>query len=116
MCYAIPGLVTELIDDIATVEYFGEKKRVLADIDVKLGDYVYAQGGVIIDTIDKERAIIILQEWESQFARLQEVDKNNVKKENITFDEIRRKAEQGILSNNDMLQILKTNDTKNSMN
>jgi biotin synthase len=76
MCYAIPGKVLELGEKIATIEYFGEKKKAYTDlVKLKLGDYVYAQGGFVISKIPEPEALEILNEWKDLFFKLQETDK-----------------------------------------
>ena len=51
MCYAIPGKVTAIDGKKVTVDYFGEKKKAINEIvDLKVGDYIYAQGGYVIQT------------------------------------------------------------------
>jgi biotin synthase len=76
MCYAIPGRVTELRKDIAIVDYFGEKRNVLRDFSkVKVGDYVYAQGGVLINVIPEKEALEILEAWKERFFELKEIDR-----------------------------------------
>jgi hydrogenase assembly chaperone HypC/HupF len=62
MCYAIPGKVTEIKGKSVTVEYFGEKKTAINEIiDLKVGDYIYAQGGYVIQTMGEKEAIEILE-------------------------------------------------------
>ncbi len=75
MCYAIPGKVVELKDSIVVVDYFGEHRNVLNKfIEVKIGDYVYAQGGILIDTIAEEDALEILGFWKEKFFELKKAD------------------------------------------
>jgi len=76
MCYAIPGKVLDLDGKTATIEYFNEQKKAYTDLtEVKLGDYVYAQGGFIISTIPETEALDILKDWQELFFKLQETDK-----------------------------------------
>jgi len=76
MCYAIPGKITELKDKIAVVDYFGEKRNVLNEFaNIQKGDYVYAQGGIIVDKIPKKEAIEILKLWKERFFELKQIDK-----------------------------------------
>jgi hydrogenase maturation factor len=52
MCYAIPGKVTAIENKKVAVDYFGEKKTAINEIvDLKVGDYIYAQGGYVIQTV-----------------------------------------------------------------
>jgi biotin synthase len=75
MCYAIPGKVTEIQDNIVIVDYFGEKKKARNDF-FKLadGDFVYAQGGLIVQKIRQAEALAILETWKDLFFKLQEID------------------------------------------
>ncbi|MFH2070118.1 MAG: radical SAM protein [Elusimicrobiota bacterium] len=75
MCYAIPGKVTEIKDRVITVDYFGEKRKAKNDFyELAPGDYVYAQGGLVIQKISEEEAIPILETWREYFFKLQETD------------------------------------------
>lgn len=75
MCYAIPGRVVEIKGNIAVVDYFGERRNVLNKfIEVKLGDYVYAQGGILIDKIAEQDALEILDFWKEMFFELKKID------------------------------------------
>lgn len=75
MCYAIPGKVIEINNNVVTVDYFGERKKARNEIcDVNIGDYIYAQGGFVIDKISAEEAQPILETWEEYFFKLQEID------------------------------------------
>lgn len=75
MCYAIPGKVIKLKKNIATMDYFGEQRNVLNEFkDLKIGDYVYAQGGVLINKIAKKEAKEILDFWKDKFFELKKID------------------------------------------
>ncbi len=75
MCYAIPGKVEDIKNKIAYIDYFGEKKTAYNEIDdLKIGDYIYAQGGFVIETIPAEKAKSILTVWKETFFELQERD------------------------------------------
>ncbi|MFH0888034.1 MAG: [FeFe] hydrogenase H-cluster radical SAM maturase HydE [Planctomycetota bacterium] len=76
MCYAIPGKVIELGGKIATIEYFGEKRKAYTDlVKLNLGDYVYAQGGFVISKMPETEALEILKDWKDLFFKLQETDR-----------------------------------------
>ncbi|MBI5192534.1 MAG: [FeFe] hydrogenase H-cluster radical SAM maturase HydE [Nitrospirae bacterium] len=76
MCYSIPGKVISISNNIALIDYFGEKKEALVDVeDIKTGDYVFAQGGVIVQKLGEDEAIGILAGWEELFFKLQEKDR-----------------------------------------
>lgn len=75
MCYAIPGKVEKIEDKTVIVDYFGEKRKAyneLAEIDI--GDYIYAQGGFVVNKISSSEAQSILDVWKETFFQLQEVD------------------------------------------
>ena len=75
MCYAIPGKVVEINNNICKIEYFGIVKKVRNDFfDLKIGDYVYAQGGFVIQKIPEEEARETLKVWEEFFDKLREID------------------------------------------
>lgn len=76
MCYAIPGKVVEINDKIVTVDYFEERKKARNDFyqDLTPGEYVYAQGGFVVQRIAEAEALNILQTWQELFAKLKEVD------------------------------------------
>ncbi len=75
MCYAIPGKVTSINNAVVTLEYFGEQRKAKNEFyDLKAGDYVYAQGGFIIQKIAAAHAEDILKTWEELFFKLKEVD------------------------------------------
>jgi len=77
MCYAIPGKIAEINGRVATVEYFGEKRRAYTDLvdELTVGDNVYAQGGFVIRKISNEEASEVLELWKDIFFKLQEQDK-----------------------------------------
>ena len=75
MCYAIPGKIVELKDNIAVLDYFGEHRNVLNELpDAHIGDYAYAQGGVLINIISRAEAKHILNFWKQKFFELKKVD------------------------------------------
>jgi biotin synthase len=76
MCYAIPGKLTHIEGNVGTVDYFGESRKVFIDsVDIAVGDYVYAQGGIVINKMDEETAAFILNTWEEMFVYLKETDR-----------------------------------------
>lgn len=76
MCYAIPGRIIEVDNNIVTVDYFGQKKKARNDFyeDLGIGDYIYAQGGFVVQRIPQDEAINILDTWHELFIKLEEVD------------------------------------------
>lgn len=75
MCYAIPGKVIEIDNRVITVDYFGEKRKARNDFfDLSVGEYVYAQGGFVIQRVSQDEAKDILKTWEELFFKLRETD------------------------------------------
>ena len=76
MCYSIPGKIVEIAGRVATVDYFGEKRKAYVDLvdDAKVGDNVYAQGGFVIRTISETEASEVLEIWKDIFFKLKEQD------------------------------------------
>ena len=75
MCYAIPGKIEAINNKIVIVDYFGEKKKAYNELDgLSIGDYIYAQGGYVIQRIPEDEAKSILAVWKETFFELQEVD------------------------------------------
>lgn len=75
MCYAIPGKVVDIQGKTVTVDYFGERKKAINEIvDLKLSDYIYAQGGYVIQTVPEREAVEVLEIWKELFFELRETD------------------------------------------
>ncbi len=75
MCYAIPAKVIEIGDNHVTVDYYGEKRKALKDLtDLKLGDYILVQGGVVVRKVEPEEAEETLKAWKELFFVLQKQD------------------------------------------
>ena len=75
MCYAIPGNVKSIAGNLITVDYFGEKRKARNDFyDLQVGDYVYAQGGFVVQKIDENDAEEILDTWKELFFELKKTD------------------------------------------
>jgi biotin synthase len=75
MCYTIPALVEQVGKGVATLSYFGEQKQAYCEF-VKLspGDYVYAQGGYVVEKITPEQARKTLKAWKDVFFQLRKLD------------------------------------------
>ncbi len=58
MCLAIPGIIEELKEQTALVNFGGLKKEVRMDLIAEpgLGDYVLVHAGFAIQKLDKEEA------------------------------------------------------------
>jgi len=75
MCYAIPGRVKEIQDKRVIVDYFGEEKKALNEFyDLRVGDYICAQGGYVIKKVSPQEAESILSAWSELFFDLQSID------------------------------------------
>ncbi len=75
MCYAIPGKLIDIKNKVGVVDYFGEKRKVFADLEgVKKGDYVYAQGGILVRKLPESEALNILNTWREAFFKLKKKD------------------------------------------
>lgn len=75
MCYAIPAQLISIDGDVGVIDYFGERRKILIDLpEVRVGDYVYAQGGVLVRKIPKEEALTILAHWQKIFFELKKTD------------------------------------------
>ena len=116
MCYAIPGKVSEISGKTVTVDYFGEKKKAINEIvDLKVGDYIYAQGGFVIQTVPEKEALETLETWKELFFELRETDlrlsRLDLEQSNISkkFALILDKAAEGReILNDELLTLLKT--------
>jgi biotin synthase len=100
MCYTIPGKVEVIKDRTVTVNYFGEKKQAYNDFfQLSPGDYIYAQGGYVVQKVSPREAAEVLQAWQELFFELKELD---AKLANLNFkSKVRDKDLTGLL--NDIL-------------
>lgn len=113
MCYTIPGKLVEIKGNTGIIDYFGEKRRVLVDfVNVKVGDYVYAQGGIVINKLSEAQAREILDAWEELFFALKEKDKKlstfnkNISSQHLLWDILQKINRNQPLSRDEMLCIL----------
>jgi len=84
MCYAIPGKVIETKDNIAVIDYFGERRRAYNEFfSLNKDEYVYAQGGFVVQKVSEDKALKILDAWRDMFFKLKEVDKKLTRLDNI---------------------------------
>ena len=121
MCYAIPGRIVSISGKTATLEYFGEKRKanIIGFENKKLepGNYVYAQGGIIVDVISENEALPILEAWRERFIELRKIDENlkarGTEKWESELASIIEKTQNGrLLKFNEMKKILETNDSE----
>lgn len=120
MCYAIPGKVIELSEKKAIVDYFGEKRKAINELkDLKIGDFIYAQGGFVISKVSEEEAKKVLDMWREMFFALRKTD---LRLSRLEFDDIgidRKfatildKAAEGLpLKKEELLTLLKTENRR----
>lgn len=75
MCYAIPGKVERIEQKTIVVDYFGEKRKAYNELaEISVGDYIYAQGGFVVNKISASEAQSILSVWKETFFQLQDLD------------------------------------------
>ena len=75
MCYAIPGRIVAVDSGIATLSYFGELRKARSELEtLEPGQYVYAQGGYIIEVLSSRAAEDVLDVWKNSYFSLREED------------------------------------------
>ena len=75
MCYAIPGKIEKIEKNMVIVDYFGEKRKAYNELaEISVGDYIYAQGGFVVNKISASEAQSILSVWKETFFQLQGLD------------------------------------------
>lgn len=69
MCLAVPGRISDVDGEYATVDYGGVTKRVNISFleDVTPGEYVLVHVGYAIQKMDEEEASKTLEMWEEIF-------------------------------------------------
>jgi len=76
----MPGKVLAKKGNVATIDYFGEKRHALSDLsDFSVGDYVYVQAGFVVKRIPKEEVEPTLAVWKDMMARLKKTDSERSK-------------------------------------
>ncbi|MFH1282838.1 MAG: [FeFe] hydrogenase H-cluster radical SAM maturase HydE [bacterium] len=118
MCYAIPGKLVEIEDSIGVVDYYGEKRRALINFaNVQIGDYVYAQGGIIIRKISEREALEVLDAWKEMFFELKQRDSDlakvrTTKVSNNVLNLFEKINKNKALSRNEQISLLKSKDPR----
>ena len=57
ICLAVPGKVVEIKEDVAIVDYSGEKREANCSlVDVKVGDYVIVQAKFVVGKLSEQEA------------------------------------------------------------
>lgn len=76
MCYAIPAKLMAINHNTGILDYFGEQRRVLLDAadNYHIGDYVYAQGGIVVSKVSAQEVHAILATWKDMFFALKARD------------------------------------------
>jgi len=66
MCLAIPGKITKINDDIATIDYDGETREASLQLkkDAKIGDYVIVSAKFVMQIIPKDEAKKVIALWD----------------------------------------------------
>ena len=71
MCIAIPGRVTEISGDRATVDYSGNQVKVnIGLVEPQVGQYVLVHAGCAIEVMEKDKA----QELIDLFSDIEELE------------------------------------------
>jgi len=120
MCYTIPGKVVEISGKTAVIDYFGEKRKAINElVDLKIGDYIYAQGGFIINVVPEPEALQVLEDWRDIFFALQKTDVrlSRLELDNIGVDRsftriLDKAAEAKMLTRNELLKLIGTKNKK----
>jgi len=75
VCYAIPGRLVAINGSVGVIDYYGELRNARVDCTpARVGDYVYAQGGVLISTVPVGEAEETIRAWREMFFTLKERD------------------------------------------
>jgi len=120
MCYTIPGKVVEISGKTAVIDYFGEKRKAINElVNLKVGDYIYAQGGFLINIVPEKEALQVLDDWRDIFFALQRTD---VRLSRLQLDDVGvdrsftrildKAAEAKPLSREELLTLIKTKNKK----
>ncbi len=74
MCLAVPSRITEINDNVATVDVDGVKRTasLMLLTDMKIGDYVIVHAGFAIQKIDEEAAKETLDDMRRMVSDLNE--------------------------------------------
>jgi biotin synthase len=103
MCYTIPALVEDVQKGVATLSYFGERKQAHSElVKISVGDYVYAQGGYIVEKISPAQAQKTLKAWKDVFFQLRKIDadaaalKNTDRSPDLKLQRILERAQNSV--------------------
>ncbi len=76
MCIAAPAQVTEIKDNVATVDFGGVRQQAKLDLveDVEIGKYVLVHSGYAIEVLTDQEAKESLEAWDELLKVLDEED------------------------------------------
>lgn len=64
MCLAVPGKVKNIVGKKVIVSYPSEDREVLnSGVEIKVGDYVMVQMGIIVKKIPEKDAKVAIKAW-----------------------------------------------------
>ena len=120
MCYTIPALVEEVKKGVATISYFGERKEAFCElVHLNPGDYVYAQGGYVVEKILPREAQKTLRAWKDVFFELRKIDavsaaldSSDVSSDRLLQKILERARKSATLSKEEVLYLLGLKDAK----
>ncbi len=110
----------EINGKTAVIDYFGEKRKAINElVDVKPGDYIYAQGGFIINVVPETEALQVLEDWKDIFFALQKtdlplsrLDHHDIGTDKEVSNILDRAAEGRELSKPELLRLMKIENKK----
>ena len=120
MCYAIPGKVVSTEGNITVIDYFGEERRAYNEFfTLNKDEYVYAQGGFVVQKVPEQKALEVLDAWRDMFFKLKDVDRSLTRLDKIDdnmnpqLKKIFNKASYGKgLARRDIERLFKIEDPK----
>ena len=66
MCLAMPGKIVGIKEDIATVEYPGQRREAkIIEGEYAVGDYVFVSAQIIVQKIPEKEALESLEAWKN---------------------------------------------------
>ena len=66
MCFAVPGKIIKIKNDIAVVDYKTEKREArIVEPEFNIGDYVIVQGKIVVEKIPENE----VKQWFSLFEK-----------------------------------------------
>ncbi|MDD5128408.1 MAG: radical SAM protein [Candidatus Omnitrophica bacterium] len=123
MCYTIPAIVEDVHKGKATISYFGERKEAICEFrQLFPGDYVYVQGGYVVEKISPVQAQKTLKAWKDVFFELRKIDavsaaldSNDISPNRILQEILERARENIIPSKEEALYLLNLEDASSRL-